>query len=852
MRKAASSISLSILAIALIAVLAALWPLAALAGPAAQIVAPASIQSIAFANSPSADDYAAGEQIRITVTFDRNVTVTGQPKIALAIGRQQPRATYAQGSGSASLTFSYTVQASDWDGNGVSVPAGSIELSGGAIIDSNDLAVSRTHTGIADDASRKVKGSADTNPSFGTAAISAQTYPKGTAITDFTLPAATGGNGLLGYSFSPAPPDGLAFNSVIRTLSGTPTITQNAVTYTYAAIDGDQDTVSLAFTITVDGTPSFPGTATTLAAQTYATGAAITSLTLPAASDGNTPLAYSLSPAPPDGLVFNAATRTISGAPTTAQNAVTYTYTVTDADGDTDNRTISITVDGTPAFPADAVSAQTYAKGTAITSLTLPAATGGNTPLAYALTPTLPDGLVFNATTRIISGTPTTTQNAAAYTYTTTDADGDTDTHSFTITVDGTPSFPADAVAAQTYPRGAAITSLTLPAAADGNTPLTYSLSPTPPDGLVFNAATRTLSGKPALGQAATTYTYTVTDADGDTATKSFTIAITGDYDLDDDGLIEIDRLAQLNAVRWDLNGNGAVDTGTSVADTAKYRAAYPSPVTGMGCLRDHDDDATTDKIAGCIGYELTQNLDFDTDGDGATYTVSSAGVVTGDAGDAYYNGGKGWKPIGTWTYQGPATERFTATFGGNGKTISNLFITDTSSDCVGLFGYVGTGGQVERLGVLNLNIAGRFYVGGLAGSNSGTISASYTTGSVTGFREIGGLAGSSGGPISASYATASVTGTSTVGGLVGRNSGTISANYATGSVTGTAAVGGLVGYNVSGTISASYATGSVTGTTNVGSLAGSSSVSVYVISASYATGSVTGTTKRGRLDRQN
>ena len=643
--------------------------------------------------------------------------------------------------------------------------------------------------------------------------------------------------------------------------------------------------------------------------QTYATGAAITSLTLPAASDGNTPLAYSLSPTPPDGLVFNAAARTISGAPTAAQNAVTYTYTVTDADGDTDRRTISITVDGTPAFPADAVGAQTYSKGVAITNLTLPVAANGNTPLAYALTPALPDGLVFNSTTRIISGTPTTTQNAAAYTYTATDADGDTDTHSFTITVDGTPSFSADAVAAQTYPRGAAITSLTLPAASDGNTPLTYSLSPAPPDGLVFNAAARTLSGTPTLGQAATTYTYTVTDADGDTATKSFTIAITGDYDLDDDGLIEIDRLAQLDAVRWDLNGDGAVDTGTSVADTAKYGAAYPSPVTGMGCLRDHDDDATTDKIAGCIGYELTQNLDFDTDGDGATYTVSSAGVVTGDAGDAYYNGGKGWKPIGTCIFSGPFMERFTATFGGNGKTISNLFITDTSSDCVGLFGYVGAGGQVERLGVLNLNITGRYYVGGLAGANGGTISASYTSGSITGDRRVGGLVGNNGGSISASYATgsvtgssarggywvgawvgglvgsnwgpvngsyatASVTGTSTVGGLVGRNSGAISANYATGSVTGTGAVGGLVGYNVSGTISAnyatgsvtgttyvgglvgdnwgpisaSYATGSVTGTTNVGSLAGSSSVSVYVISASYATGSVTGTTNVGGL----
>ena len=342
------------------------------------------------------------------------------------------------------------------------------------------------------------------------------------------LPAATGGNGPLIYQLFPAPPGGLAFNAVTRTLSGTPTTTQNATAYTYSVKDANDDTVTLAFTITVDGTPSFPGTSGTLGAQTYATGTAIASLSFPAASDGNTPLTYSLTPAAPDGLVFNDTTRILSGTPTTTQNVVTYTYTVTDADGDTDSRTISITVDGAPSFPADAIGAQTYAKGAAITSLTLPAATGGNTPLTYSLSPTPPDGLVFNATTRVISGTPTTTQNAIAYTYTVTDADGDIANLSFTITVDGTPAFPADAVAVQTYTRGVAITSLTLPAATDGNAPLTYSLSPVPPDGLVFNAATRTLTGAPTTTQNAVTYAYTVTDADGDTDSDTFTITVDG------------------------------------------------------------------------------------------------------------------------------------------------------------------------------------------------------------------------------------------------------------------------------------------------------------------------------------
>ena len=34
----------------------------------------------------------------------------------------------------------------------------------------------------------------------------------------------------------------------------------------------------------------------------------------------------------------------------------------------------------------------------------------------------------------------------------------------------------------------------------------------------------------------------------------------TVDYDYDDDNLIEISTLAQLNAMRWDLDGDGAAD----------------------------------------------------------------------------------------------------------------------------------------------------------------------------------------------------------------------------------------------------------------------------------------------------
>ncbi len=76
-----------------------------------------------------------------------------------------------------------------------------------------------------------------------------------------------------------------------------------------------------------------------------------------------------------------------------------------------------------------------------------------------------------------------------------------------------------------------------------------------------------------------------------------------GDYDLDDDGLIEINNLEQLNAVRWDLDGDGVADSDEAVdsGDNADaYTAAFPGALSGMGCPPD-----------GCAGYELARDLDF-------------------------------------------------------------------------------------------------------------------------------------------------------------------------------------------------------------------------------------------------
>ena len=71
----------------------------------------------------------------------------------------------------------------------------------------------------------------------------------------------------------------------------------------------------------------------------------------------------------------------------------------------------------------------------------------------------------------------------------------------------------------------------------------------------------------------------------------------------------------------------------------------------------------------------------------------------------------------------------------------------------------------------------------GWSGKNSGTISNSYATGSVTSDGSAGGLVELNDGTIIASYATGEVSGGAYVGGLASINGGTIIASYATGSV---------------------------------------------------------------------
>ncbi len=198
-----------------------------------------------------------------------------------------------------------------------------------------------------------------------------------------------------------------------------------------------------------------------------------------------------------------------------------------------------------------------------------------------------------------------------------------------------------------------------------------------------------------------------------------------------------------------------------------------------------------------------------------------------------------------TSTSDGFQGTSFTGTFNGNGFAVINLKISASSNEYIGLFGQIGSGGVVSNLGIVDCDISGMFgmyYAGGLCGyNNSGTITTSYTTGTVSGYVYVGGLSGYNySGTITSSYSTCEVSGGSNdVGGLCGHNrNGTISSSYSTGTVSGSFHVGGLCGVNNYGSITSSHATGAASGENYIGGLCG---FNYYSITSSYATGTVTG-----------
>ncbi len=119
----------------------------------------------------------------------------------------------------------------------------------------------------------------------------------------------------------------------------------------------------------------------------------------------------------------------------------------------------------------------------------------------------------------------------------------------------------------------------------------------------------------------------------------------------------------------------------------------------------------------------------------------------------------------------------FCGAFDGGGHTISGLSITGDGSH-QGLFRYVAEGAQIKNLTVSGAVTPGGTgcAVGGIAGSNSGTLLSCRFTGVVSGVERVGGIAGenTSTGVITSCSFSGTLTGEHEAGGVTGSNEGVL------------------------------------------------------------------------------
>ncbi len=267
-----------------------------------------------------------------------------------------------------------------------------------------------------------------------------------------------------------------------------------------------------------------------------------------------------------------------------------------------------------------------------------------------------------------------------------------------------------------------------------------------------------------------------------------------------------------------------------SMSDLEAISAAVIDPITGQQAIDPNSDLPIWAAAAG--HYALAQNLDAS----------------------------------GT-TYSGPLVNALSGTLAGLGHTINNVTVNATAPlvlvvngvsvvsdeyNTAALIGGASSGSIIRDLGLTNVNMAGGGEAGGLAGSNSGTISNVSVTGTVSGY-EVGGLVYGNQGTIINSSTNVAVSGVADVGGLVGFNFGTgiisnssangtvnaIGRTLSGGGVMGSDEIGGLVGANA-GKIINSQAKGdvNVTDGTNVGGLVG----------YNFNGGSITGSSASGKV----
>ena len=635
----------------------------------------------------SGDTYYPGETITVYVPWGRTLTrqsisvnSVGTVQLVLTVGGAQRTLTgiwedrsarYGPAFTIRRLYFDYVVQAGDRDTNGVALAQDALSSPGNAESGVRGTAGSsfrqfeleKALHGFGDQSGHKVDTPA---PSFaGVSSPSLILYSCGAfddcGSASHRLPTLSNAAAAHNVTYSVAPerplPSGLVLNSSTATITGSHSGASARQSYTLRATDGFNRTADLTFYLEVRddvGIESITFTSNPGSDKTYGkNGDFGTNDTITARVDFSRNIGSIIRSNVCLNIRIGSNTRRVcnpTGA--TRQDKLDFSYAVVESDWDGDgisfpanpmgagksgylrfyragigggdnriDRSFGAVLDDpnhkvrgrqtTPSFGSTASPSFSWVKDNAVSQV-LPAATGGDGGLTYGIEEGLPDGLVFTAATRTLSGTPTAVQGATNYTLVATDGDGDKAELRFSVEIEEI----AVSISSPSVAEGAAGETAALPFA--------VTLNRAPGRQVTVDWAAAADPGTAASGADYTAFSGGALTFSAAETSKTVEVTVTGDALDEPDETIRIALSNPSGAVV----GSAATGVGTITDDdpTPTLTLALSDPDAGRP-------DTIRESGAG-NATTVTASLGGGTSGEAITVTVSAASTYAALAAD--------------------------------------------------------------------------------------------------------------------------------------------------------------------------------------------------------------------------
>jgi uncharacterized protein (TIGR03437 family) len=601
---------------------------------------------MAAASSPIG--FTVTDHLGSTATTSLTITIVGQLMVTTtSLPNGELNTAYTGGT----LTATGGTPPYSWSIATGSLPTGlTLTASTGAITGSPSATGTFTFTAMVTD-------SASHTATSGSLSI---TIASGLTVTTTSLPNATTGTaysqalGAIGGTppyvnwtvTSGTLPAGLTLSSSTGVISGTPTtlgVSIFSVTVQDSAVPPNTSPAQkLSITVVA---PPLTVTTTTLANGTTGVGYSQT-----LAATGGTPPYNNwkvVSGSLPGGLTLNASSGTISGTPLAPTGSFSFSVTVSDS--------------GSPVMtsPAAPLKILIIAPLT-ITTTTLPggsigaaysqtvAVTGGVSPYTWSLNSgALPTGLTLNATTGLISGTPSAT-GSFSFTIGVKDSASPSDTTSqaYTVAISN-----ALVITTTSLPNGTTNIAYSQTVGATGGTPpYTFSVSAGAlPAGLTLTASSGLISGVPTTA-GSSSFTIQVKDSLSATATQGLSITIIAPLTITTASLPS----ASLNAAysqtltaaggvspyTWSLN-SGTLPAGLTLSTSGVISGTPTTAGTSNFTIGVKDSASPANTASAALSINVVAGL-----------TITTTTLPGGSVGVAYSQtlGGAGGTPPYTWS----------------------------------------------------------------------------------------------------------------------------------------------------------------------------------------------------------